>query len=147
MKNLYIFDWDGTLSDSLARIVAAMQAASADNGMPRPAAKAVHGIVGLGLDEGVAALFPTLAGSAQAHIVEAYRVHYRALEKHGEHLFPGVETFLLELRERGHKLAVATGKSRAGLDRVMAKLGVDSYFHASRCDDEAASKQIGRAHV
>lgn len=137
---LLIFDWDGTLMDSAQKIVRCFQAAAADSGLPKPGKEQVHAIIGLGLREAFDELF---AGQPDALIdaaVERYREHFLHLDNTHMPLFPGVTRGLKELHARGVKLAVATGKARRGLDRVLAETRTGHLFTATRCSDEAGSK-------
>lgn len=137
---LIVFDWDGTLCDSVPRIVEAMQAAARECSQRVPEAEAVANIVGLGLGESIAALFPESPASDHDAIGTAYSACYRRIDATPAPLFPGARETLEVLRERGHQLAVATGKSRRGLDRVMAGHAVQALFSTSRCADETRSK-------
>jgi phosphoglycolate phosphatase len=137
---LFIFDWDGTLSDSAAKIVRSMQRAADDVGLAVPSEDAVKNIIGLGLPEAGRALFPDLDEALAVKLKEAYARHYLHDEEQDPPFFPGVLDSLHQLREQGHHLAVATGKSRRGLDRVLTAMGVERIFHGSRCADETASK-------
>ena len=137
---IVIFDWDGTLCDSIEQIVSAMQDASAELSLPPPAAADIRNIVGLGLPQAVSQLFPEVDEATRTALTQAYSRHYSSPERPPTPLFAGAMETLLELRERGFELAVATGKSRRGLDRVMASLGLDGFFEATRCADETRSK-------
>lgn len=138
---LFIFDWDGTLSDSVGRIVAAMQAAIAEVALAPRLDAEVAEIVGLGLPEAIHALFPHESEAARAVLREAYARHYVALEQSAPGaLFPGALELLTGLREQGWRLAVATGKSRKGLNRVLQNTGLSNFFDATRCADETRSK-------
>lgn len=137
---MIIFDWDGTLCDSVEHIVAAMQAAAAEFPVAIPDASAVRDIVGLGLPQAVARLFPDLGESSQEALAAAYSRQYRALDREPPRLFSGAMETLLALRERGLPLAIATGKSRRGLDRVLGGLGMSEFFDVTRCADETRSK-------
>ena len=138
---MIIFDWDGTLCDSLDHIVQAMQAAAAEFPVAVPEAAAVRDIVGLGLPQAVARLFPGLAQSAQEALAAAYSRHYRAIDCEPPRLFGGaMETLVALKEERGLPLAIATGKSRRGLERVLAALGMSDFFDVTRCADETRSK-------
>ena len=137
---IVIFDWDGTLCDSIEQIVNAMQAASAELSLPPPAATDIRDIVGLGLPQAVSQLFPELDEATGRALAQAYSSHYSAPERPPTPLFAGAMETLLALRERGFELAVATGKSRRGLDRVMAEVGLDGFFEVTRCADETRSK-------
>jgi len=137
---MIIFDWDGTLCDSLEHIVDAMQAAAAEFPVAIPEASSIRDIVGLGLPQAVARLFPGLSESTQEALAAAYSRHYRTLDREPPRLFDGVMETLLALRERGLPLAIATGKSRRGLDGVLSGLGMSDFFDVTRCADETRSK-------
>lgn len=136
---LLVFDWDGTLIDSAATIVACIQAASRDLGLPVPDdARASH-VIGLGLHDALSYAIPGLPASEYGRVVERYRHHFLALDPQIP-LFPGTEAMLAGLQRRGHVLAIATGKSRAGLARALETTGLRRFFAASRCADQCASK-------
>lgn len=137
---LIVFDWDGTLMDSEAKIVRCVQAAARDVEIPDPGPAAIRRIIGLGLTEAMQTLFPQETTEARAQLVERYRCHFLELDDTAMPLFPGVTEGLSRLAERGLLLAVATGKSRRGLDRVLDETGTRHLFTASRCADEAFSK-------
>lgn len=138
---LYIFDWDGTLSDSTGTIVTAMQRAAEDLGWRRPERDTVRNIIGLGLPEALQVLYPEISAEAGARLKALYSEHFLAIDQAEPAAFyPRVVESLEALRGEGHQLAVATGKSRRGLDRVLERLQLEGYFHASRCADETASK-------
>lgn len=138
---LLIFDWDGTLVDSIGRIVDSMRVASDACGLPQRDDARIKGIIGLGLPEAVASLYPELD---DAYCIEMFRHHYSqhyfSLEHQPSALFAGVGEALQAFREAGYLLAVATGKSRMGLDRVLHGRGWESFFDVTRCADETASK-------
>lgn len=138
--DLLVFDWDGTLSDSLGAIVAAMQAGIADLGLEPRTPDAIRPLVGLGLDEVARRLFPDLSAAGVAALGEAYRTHWNAIPPDSIALFPGVAELLPELGARGYAVAIATGKSRRGLDRALGHSGLAGHVHASRCADETFSK-------
>lgn len=139
--DLLIFDLDGTLVDSIGRIVESISVAAANCSLPALDEDLIKGIIGLGLPEAIAALYPHVT---DAKIVEAFRRayadHYLLLEAEPSVLYPGVALALQQLREQGHLLAVATGKGRRGLDRVLAAQGWNDFFDVTRCADETASK-------
>jgi phosphoglycolate phosphatase len=138
---LLIFDWDGTLVDSIARIVEAMHRAADSCALPRRDDEAVKGIIGLALPEAVRVLYPDLRESvAVDRFTRVYSECYLLLESEPSELFAGVGESLQAFREQGYRLAVATGKSRHGLDRVLAGRGWRDYFDVTRCADESASK-------
>lgn len=138
---LLIFDWDGTLSDSTGLITRAMQQSAEDLGWPIPEAAAVQNIIGLGLPEALHLLFPDQNDDGHGKLRDRYRANYlRADQAQPSTLVPGVLETLTCLRDAGHQMAVATGKSRVGLDRVLDAMGLQGFFHATRCADETASK-------
>jgi len=137
---LVIFDWDGTLMDSALKIVRCFQAATKDAALPIPDQKQVHDIIGLGLQEAFTALYPEHSDELRNTAIEAYRQHFLHRDKTEMPLFKGVVTGLEALRRKGMQLAVATGKARRGLDRVLQETRTRDYFTATRCSDEAISK-------
>lgn len=138
---LLIFDWDGTLSDSTGKITHAMQRAAEDLGWAALADHQVHNIIGLGLPEAISCLYPEVDDTGRTQLRERYVHHFLALDQlQPSALFPSVAETLERLHEQGHHLAVATGKSRRGLDRILTGLGMSNFFHATRCADETASK-------
>lgn len=137
---LLVFDWDGTLSDSLARIVECLQISARDRGLLAPDDAAGREVIGLGLGEALAALFPELDSAELGALRESYSRHYTTLDREPAPFYPDVLDTLAALRDEGFVLAVATGKSRRGFDRVVEGHGLRGFFHASRCADETASK-------
>ncbi len=134
-----IFDWDGTLMDSTAVIVAALQAACADLDFPVPTREAASYIIGLGLTDAIAYILPQADAADYPRVAERYGHHFRSREINTP-LFPGTEEGLRALRAQGHLLAVATGKSRRGLDRALERTGLADYFHTTRCGEELSAK-------
>ncbi len=139
-RSLIIFDWDGTLMDSAAQIVRCMQLAADECQVAVPSDAAVRQIIGLGLPEALAELFPQQEVAVHEQVRARYAQHFIAGTGGASQLFAGVPELLDELLGRGHRLAVATGKSRLGLDRVLGLTGLAPAFHATRCADETASK-------
>jgi phosphoglycolate phosphatase len=137
---LVIFDWDGTLWDSTGRIVAAMREAAEKLSAPVPEVEAVRDVIGLGLPEAMELLFPTLAPGERDAMRDCYSTCYVTLDRNPAGLFEGAMAVMDELKSRGHKLAVATGKGRRGLNRVLEGHGMLDYFDATRCADETSSK-------
>lgn len=138
---LFIFDWDGTLSDSKAKITSAMQFAAQDLGWKPLADDLIHNIIGLGLPEAILHLYPQITDIERAQLRDKYAANFIRLEdEKTSDFFPYVHETLAALRDAGHLLAVATGKSRKGLDRVLVTHGLAEYFDATRCADETASK-------
>lgn len=138
---LLIFDWDGTLVDSIGRIVTAMHLAADACELPRCTDEQVRGIIGLGLPEAMRSLYPHLDDLDRAkRLRQSYGDNYLMLEAEPSALFKGVAEGLASFRAQGYRLAVATGKGRHGLQRVLADRGWLDYFDYSRCADETASK-------
>lgn len=137
---LLVFDWDGTLMDSTMAIVRAAQGAIADLGLPARSDDDIREIIGLGLRESWETLFPELGADAYEDFVDSYRDHFLLRERARSRLYPGVREVLVVLRERGWRLAVATGKSRRGLDHDLEVTGLGELFHATRTADETRSK-------
>lgn len=137
---LIVFDWDGTLMDSEARIVACIQAAAAENGQAPPDRDTAKEVIGLGLPEAMQHLFPLTGTKIQERIIESYRRHFLGDSLAPSVLFESARTVLDQLAFADRFLAVATGKSRNGLDKVLSETGLGRYFHATRCADETFSK-------
>src|SRR5690606_34043775 len=136
-----IFDWDGTLVDSIGRIVESIGMAADVCGLPRSDEARVRGIIGLAMPEAIGSLYPDVTDPKVVEVFRrAYGEHYLTLETEPAVLYPGVAQTLQALRERGHVLAVATGKGRAGLDRALVAQGWEDFFDITRCADETASK-------
>ncbi|HEX8962166.1 MAG TPA: HAD-IA family hydrolase [Rhodocyclaceae bacterium] len=136
---LIIFDWDGTLMDSAALIVDSVQSAARDLGLAVPSDERARHIIGLGLVDALRYAMPDLTPDRYQEAAERYRYHYLARD-HQLSLFEGALDLVAELARAEHFLAVATGKSRVGLNRAFADSGLGSYFRASRCADECHSK-------
>ena len=137
--DLIVFDWDGTLMDSTSTIVKCIQAAARDLGLPVPPDDEASHVIGLGLHEAMQAAMPNIDPALYPKMVERYRYHYLSKD-HELVLFDGVRDMLTELSQDGYFLAVATGKSRVGLNRALNAVGLLSLFDATRCADETFSK-------
>ena len=137
---LLVFDWDGTLMDSVATIVACTRAVIRELGLPEPPEETIRGTIGLGLRETVDLLSPGGGEDLFLRITDCYRRHWFATYRDQPVLFSGVEPMLAGLAERGYLLGVATGKSRRGLDYALETCGLQNVFHATRTADEARSK-------
>jgi phosphoglycolate phosphatase len=136
---LIVFDWDGTLLDSAGAIVHAIQSACIDLGLPVPEDSKARHVIGLGLVDAMRHAVPDLPPDRYQAMVDRYRFHYLA-DDHKLTLFDGVPQMLERLHAAGHILAIATGKSRLGLDRALDHSGLRRLFQASRCADECHSK-------
>jgi phosphoglycolate phosphatase len=137
---LLIFDWDGTLSDSIGRIVEAMRTAAGLAGRPVRDELAIKGIIGLGLPEAIRTLYPDITANDLIDFRQHYADSYMAMDVEPSRLFDGVRESLEAFRAEGYRMAVATGKARRGLDRVLKAHGWLEYFDATRAADETASK-------
>lgn len=137
---LIVFDWDGTLADSIGQIVASIDHAIAVTGFPARSTEEIQEIIGLGLVESLVALFPQADPSTFGAFAQAYRDHWVANARDDLRLFDGAANLLRNLAADGYQLAVATGKSRHGLDHALTQAGVTELISASRCADETESK-------
>ncbi len=137
---LLVFDWDGTLMDSVGSIVGCTQAVIAELGLGEADEPTIRGTVGLGLRETVDTLVPGCDDALYDVVLECYRQHWVATFRDLPLLFPGVRGMLGDLAQTGYLLAVATGKSRRGLEHAFDQTGLRGHFHASRTADEALSK-------
>jgi phosphoglycolate phosphatase len=137
--DLLVFDWDGTLIDSIGAIVDAVQLACRDLGLPEPSNEHARQVIGLGLADALRHSAPSLSEARFPQMIERYKYHYLSRD-HGLHLFDGVAELIAELNASGFLLAVATGKSRVGLNRAMVNSGLGGFFSATRCADECFSK-------
>jgi len=137
---LLVFDWDGTLMDSIGSIVACTRATLADLGLPSLPDQRIRDTIGLGLRETMDVLCPGGGDEMYSRILECYRKHWLAAYRDLPVLFEGVPEMLEALAEDGFLLAVATGKSRRGLEHVLVETGLAQAFHATRTVDEAFSK-------
>jgi phosphoglycolate phosphatase len=137
--DLIVFDWDGTLMDSTSTIVRCIQAAAKDLGLPMPDKSAASYVIGLGLLDAMQVAVPDLDPMYYPRMVERYKYHYLTQDKDLT-LFDGVDDMLRDLAAQGYFLAVATGKSRVGLNRALNATNLLSVFDATRCADETFSK-------
>ncbi|AZZ91536.1 HAD family hydrolase [Hahella sp. KA22] len=140
MYKLLIFDWDGTLADSTSHIVECLEAASNKMQAPFPGREAAKNIIGLGLSEAIIELFGIEDELFVDSFKEAYSAQFLLAEITRSGLYPGVIDMLVGLREAGYLTAIATGKSRRGMDRALKAMEMCAYFDAVRCADETRSK-------
>jgi len=140
MYQLIIFDWDGTLMDSAQKIANCIIASARELGVDEPSDQEAKSIIGLSLGNAMNVLFPQLTVRQINKLIQVYKHHFVTLDQTEQSLFAGVEEGLVKLNELGVLLAVATGKSRVGLNRVFDELSMRQYFVASRCADETRSK-------
>lgn len=145
---LLIFDWDGTLADSAGQIVSAMQAAIRGLKLPERSDESIRELIGLGLDEGLQRLYPELELPGLRRLLDGYRARWLSEGAGEAALFAGALEAVRALHDSGFRIAIATGKSRRGLDRSLrhhAELA-DIVIN-SRCADETASKPDPRMLV
>ena len=134
-----VFDWDGTLADSAGLIALSIQAACRDLGEPVPDEATARYVIGLGLADALAVVAPQLPLARQRELTARYRHHFLAADD-SIPLFPGVPEMLDDLEAAGLLLGLATGKSRAGLERAFAQQNIAHRFVATRCADESFPK-------
>lgn len=137
--DLIVFDWDGTVMDSTAVIVNSVQAACRDLDLPVPTDEAARYVIGMGLEQALRHAVPDAPEAMYAPLVERYRHHYLGQDNIIA-LFEHARDTIVELHEAGYRLAVATGKSRVGLERALQASGMTEYFHATRTADQTFSK-------
>jgi phosphoglycolate phosphatase len=135
---LIVFDWDGTIIDSAGTIVECIRQAALDIGLAAPERSRASHVIGLGLQDALRIAVPDLPPQRYVEFVGLYRRHFLAREDSMQ-LFAGMRELLGELAGR-HRLAIATGKSRKGLDRALDASGLAPLFAASRCADETTPK-------
>ncbi len=138
--NLLVFDWDGTVMDSESHIVASVLAAIKDLALPERSAFEAKNIIGLGLREAIQTLYPGSDDQLHDNLIGRYRHHFLIANTTPSPLFPGAEALLESLNNAGYLLAIATGKGRGGLDRVLEETGLRAMFVTTRCADESFSK-------
>lgn len=142
-KNKYrviIFDWDGTLVDSTARIVDSMQRASSQVGLPTLSNYAIQQIIGLGLPEALRKLWPDITDEQLQSMRTDYSANFSLHSDIAVDFFPQAHDFFAELQSLEYVLAVATGKTRKGLDEMLDGMQVRDVFAITRCADETTSK-------
>jgi len=137
---LVISDWDGTLMDSVDRIVSSMQLAAKSALLPVPTNEQAKQIIGLSMPKVVEVLFPQRTQAQETVLIEQYKRQYKELNNVPTPMFNNALTLLSKLRDQHKLLAVATGKGRDGLERVMRETQTAHFFHASRCASDAVSK-------
>lgn len=141
---LLVFDWDGTLVNSIERIVTSLQFASKQTEGISLSEGQAKDVIGLGLMEAITKLHPELDAKQDTvkltKVADAYRQHYLHENNVPAPLFNGVYEMLDELRGDGYTLAISTGKSRAGLEQSINEHQVADYFTTTRCAGENKSK-------
>ena len=143
MNNQYqllIFDWDGTLMDSAQHITNCMRSAITELSAEPRTDEQIRNIIGLGLEEAVLGLYPKADGVFIQQVATTFREYFLYKDKTPSPLFDGAGDVLESLKQAGYHLAVATGKSRRGLDKVLSDTGFGDFFPVTRCADETFSK-------
>ena len=137
--DVIVFDWDGTLVDSIHAITTAIREAARDLGLQVPSEEQARHVIGLGLHDALRHAVPDLPPARVSEFAARYRVHFLQA-KPADNPFAGIPELLTGLCGQELRLAVATGKSRAGLDRALKQTGLGDRFVATRCADEGPSK-------
>ncbi len=137
---LVIFDWDGTLMDSVERIVSSMQSAAKTVGLTIPSNDDVKQIIGLSLNVGLEKLFSAITPEQVEAMLVQYKYEYLEGDKTPTPLFDNAMTLLSTLKKSSKLLAVATGKGREGLNRVLQVSETNHLFNTTRCAGEMPSK-------
>ncbi len=138
--DLLIFDWDGTLVDSIDWIVHCLQTAAKAHGFKAPNEQAAKNTIGLCIQQAMATLFPGIDQKTQERLSARYSQEFFSQDINKNHIFSGVENMLSSLINNSYQLAIATGKTRKGLDWAMQGTELSHYFDITRCADESASK-------
>jgi phosphoglycolate phosphatase len=142
MSNRYeliVFDWDGTLIDSASAIATSIQLAASDLGLPVPTVEQAKHVIGLGLRDALTHAIPDVAPSDYDRLALRFRHHFIARD-HEMPLFGGIRELLVDLKQRGFQLAIATGKSSQGLARALKSAELDGFFSATRSADQTVPK-------
>lgn len=137
--DLIVFDWDGTIMNSTAVIAGSIQAACRDLDLPEPSDEAARYVIGMGLIDALRHAVPEAPDSMYESLAARYRYHFISQDA-AIPVFAGVHETISELHDKGYCLAVATGKNRNGLNRVLASSELGKYFHATRTADQTFSK-------
>lgn len=143
MKNRFdviIFDWDGTLINSIDWITHCLQWAAEQCLLPKPDAQAAKNTIGLSIEQAMLSLFPESDETLLRALVGHYREKYSSQPLGREHFFPGVYEMLVSLKQAGYQLAVATGKTRKELQKVLQATQTETLFDITRSADETSSK-------
>ncbi|MGP4844276.1 HAD family hydrolase [Marinobacter sp. 1Y8] len=135
-----IFDWDGTLVDSVEHIADSLHQAATELGYPAREREAYRDIIGLGMVEALEKLYPGLSRDEMKAIREGYGHYFFSKKTTPQNVFAGMKGVLADLGRRSSGLAVATGKSRRGLSFALESSGLGAHFAITRCADETRSK-------
>ncbi|MGO1463439.1 MAG: HAD family hydrolase [Marinobacter sp.] len=135
-----VFDWDGTLVDSVDHIADSLHQAATDLGYPAREREAYRDIIGLGMAEALAKLYPGINHDEMTRIREGYADYFFRKVTTPQNLFEGMAEVVSDLQGSGRGCSVATGKSRKGLEPALASSGLGAHFDITRCADETRSK-------
>lgn len=135
-----IFDWDGTLVDSVEHIADSLHQAATDLGYPALEREAYRDIIGLGMVEALEKLYPGISREEMNRIREGYAGYFFKKVTTPQNVFEGMADVVADLRNAGRQCSVATGKSRRGLDSALVSSGLGGHFEITRCADETRSK-------
>lgn len=135
-----IFDWDGTLVDSAHHIADSLLHAATQSGLPPREPDEYRNIIGLGIIEALDTLYPGISHATMVKLRDAYSHHFMATADQANRLFDGMQPLLDALGSGETIRAVATGKSRRGLQRALDSCQLAETFHVTRCADETRSK-------
>jgi phosphoglycolate phosphatase len=138
--DLLIFDWDGTLINTIDWITHCLQTASERCGCDIPKAQAAKDVIGLSIQEATSKLHPSVDAKTHEQLVQHYAKEYASKQLSRDDLFPDIYEMLVELKQAGYSLAVATGKTRHGLQEALQATAMEDLFSVTRCADETASK-------
>lgn len=139
MFKLFIFDWDGTLIDSTYQITSSLQRAFQALGLTPPSDEQARWVIGMSLNNALYHLAPNLPEDLIPDFIDQYKQFYFHPENQTK-LFDGARAMLENLKSKGALLAIATGKSRYGLNRVLEEQGLATFFDCTRTAEETASK-------
>ncbi|WP_372964553.1 HAD-IA family hydrolase [Marinobacter sp.] len=135
-----IFDWDGTLIDSVEHIAESLHQAATELGYPDLERKAYRNIIGLGMVEALQKLYPDLSLDEIARIREGYSGYFFQKVTTPQNVFDGMAEVVADICQSGRGCSVATGKSRRGLAQALTTSGLGHHFDITRCADETRSK-------
>lgn len=138
--DLLIFDWDGTLYDSIPFIVNCLQSAAIDCDLPIPCEPSARSVIGLSLDLALGQLFPDTSATGIEELRKAYNRHYQTRPASADHLFEGIPELLTTLKHRGYRLGIATGKSNRFIPDILQSTSATHWFDAYRGADDELSK-------
>jgi len=135
-----IFDWDGTLVDSVEHIAGSLHQAATELGYPALEREAYRDIIGLGMVEALERLYPGISHEEMTAIREGYASYFFRKVTTPQNIFEGMADVVADLRSAGRGCSVATGKSRRGLESALVSSGLGVHFDITRCADETRSK-------